>query len=402
MKTFTYKFVFQNRRSHQMKLWLSDLPIHPHQTTNVCLENRKADEIVPVDIAGNRLSYYALAPGETIEKVYEITVKTRDEGHDIPTLSTEERNYYLRSSTFIQINEEICQLAKEVCAELIADEEKARALFDYVRLSFHYKHPPKERGNLAFLRLKQGDCGEFSFLYASLCRAVNIPCRVVFGAWAVGKGLHAHAWNEVYLEESGWVPVDLSMANLSKREWWNKFLSPWPFLKPKAYFGRIEEQRIIFSIETEHDPMGRYPDSEERNSVTFPVNNCPLSWGRGLLNGKIPYLQPVYFYEEEPLKMPLGKDYVGSWTIYEQGKQKGLQFIKNVARKCFLIAAVLVAITYILSWITPLQTYTSLPFSVCLLAASVFSVAAIMRRENRVLYVGVLSICLLFLLLPVL
>lgn len=85
--------------------------------------------------------------------------------------------------------------------------------------------PPKARGVTHFLKDKQGDCGEFSFLYAALCRAIGVPCRVMVGAFAMGKH-HAHVWNEVYLPEEGWMPVDVSMAYVVKKQPWRFFSLP--------------------------------------------------------------------------------------------------------------------------------------------------------------------------------
>lgn len=59
--------------------------------------------------------------------------------------------------------------------------------------------------------IRAGECGAHSMLLAALCRAVGIPARVVFGAMYApnyGGGFGQHAWNEVYMGEAGWIPVD--------------------------------------------------------------------------------------------------------------------------------------------------------------------------------------------------
>jgi transglutaminase-like putative cysteine protease len=64
---------------------------------------------------------------------------------------------------------------------------------------------------------RAGDCGGHSFLLAALCRSVGIPARVVWGCMYVPHGGGAfgqHAWNEVYMGEAGWVPVDSTVKEV--------------------------------------------------------------------------------------------------------------------------------------------------------------------------------------------
>jgi hypothetical protein len=46
---------------------------------------------------------------------------------------------------------------------------------------------------------------------AAFCRAVGIPARVVWGCMYVpnaGGGFGQHGWNEVFMGEAGWIPLD--------------------------------------------------------------------------------------------------------------------------------------------------------------------------------------------------
>jgi transglutaminase-like putative cysteine protease len=59
--------------------------------------------------------------------------------------------------------------------------------------------------------LRAGECGGHSFLLASFCRAVGIPARVVWGCMYTpnfGGSFGQHAWNEIYMGNAGWIPVD--------------------------------------------------------------------------------------------------------------------------------------------------------------------------------------------------
>lgn len=57
-----------------------------------------------------------------------------------------------------------------------------------------------------------GDCGQVALLYISLMRSLGVPAR-----WESGWMLHPgeknlHDWAEVYFQNVGWVPVDLSFG----------------------------------------------------------------------------------------------------------------------------------------------------------------------------------------------
>ncbi|PTM56520.1 transglutaminase superfamily protein [Desmospora activa DSM 45169] len=172
MKRFSYRFRFKNRRRGEMKVWLAELPVHHGQRVKQDTVRRSPDQSSQTDIAGNRISYYCLKPGEEIENDYEIEVTPSQEWDSPRSLSETERAFYLRSTAFVRITDEIRELAAEICKGLEADESKACALFDYVWKHFRYIYPPKERGTVSFLRNKKGDCGEFSFF---ICRTLPLP-----------------------------------------------------------------------------------------------------------------------------------------------------------------------------------------------------------------------------------
>jgi len=64
---------------------------------------------------------------------------------------------------------------------------------------------------------RSGECGGHSFLLAAFCRGVGIPARVVWGCMYVPSGGGAfgqHAWNEIYMGEAGWIPVDTTAGEI--------------------------------------------------------------------------------------------------------------------------------------------------------------------------------------------
>ncbi|MGD9329522.1 MAG: transglutaminase-like domain-containing protein [Cyclobacteriaceae bacterium] len=59
-----------------------------------------------------------------------------------------------------------------------------------------------------------GLCGAQSYLMAAMCRAAGIPSRVVWGCMYTpkdGGSFGHHAWNEVFMGDNGWIPVDVTI-----------------------------------------------------------------------------------------------------------------------------------------------------------------------------------------------
>jgi transglutaminase-like putative cysteine protease len=98
---------------------------------------------------------------------------------------------------------------------------KALALQDYFRNNYTYDlNVPPGHGESAIERFvfvtKRGYCEQFAGTYAAMARSLGLPARVAVG-FTPGdqdandptlyhvRGLHAHAWPEVYIAGQGWV-----------------------------------------------------------------------------------------------------------------------------------------------------------------------------------------------------
>lgn len=114
MKRFSYRFRFKNRRRGEVKVWLAEPPIHHGQRVKQDTVRRSPDQSSQTDITGNRISYYCLKPGEEIENHYEMEVTLSQEWDPPRSLSETEREYYLRSTAFVRITDEIRELAAEI------------------------------------------------------------------------------------------------------------------------------------------------------------------------------------------------------------------------------------------------------------------------------------------------
>ncbi len=112
----------------------------------------------------------------------------------------------------------IVSLAENITAGDNMPLEKAKRLFEYVNTNLKYQ-PLTAIPHSALKTLERGNgsCEDFSLLYIALCRAVGIPARFIsgyrFDPGKIGKkevdlDQFAHAWVEIYLPDTGWIPVE--------------------------------------------------------------------------------------------------------------------------------------------------------------------------------------------------
>jgi transglutaminase-like putative cysteine protease len=78
----------------------------------------------------------------------------------------------------------------------------------------YHEFPNEKRSAKKALKKRLGDCTEYSELMIALCRANNIPSRIVFGRVLNKNGVvELHNWAEVYIKNIGWVPFDPTLAD---------------------------------------------------------------------------------------------------------------------------------------------------------------------------------------------
>ncbi|HNX29584.1 MAG TPA: transglutaminase domain-containing protein [Syntrophomonadaceae bacterium] len=127
-----------------------------------------------------------------------------------------EDNRYTSSSTYVDSdNNEIIELSKSLVNDDMTDIEKAKAIHDWVAGNIKYDYQAYLEGDLglktasATLKDGAGVCSGYSFLFAALCRAADLPAKVVYGQINGGDGWEdqKHAWNEVQIEGE-WITID--------------------------------------------------------------------------------------------------------------------------------------------------------------------------------------------------
>jgi transglutaminase-like putative cysteine protease/uncharacterized protein (DUF58 family) len=123
-----------------------------------------------------------------------------------------------------EVGERMRALAQQWRANATSDVQVVQAGLAYLQQQgFAYTLDPGEftgRGALEefWFDRKQGFCSHYSAAYATLMRLAGIPSRIVMGylggAWnsngnyLLVRQSDAHAWVEVWLEQSGWTRID--------------------------------------------------------------------------------------------------------------------------------------------------------------------------------------------------
>ena len=126
---------------------------------------------------------------------------------------------------------------------------------------------------------KKGFCEHYASSFAFLMRAVNIPARVVvgyqggeinpLGDYVVVHQYDAHAWNEVWIENRGWVRFDPTAA-----------ISP----------TRIEkgiEQAVSNEdsfLENDYLSLSRYKSNNLINSIRLYLDSANYLWNQWVVN----------------------------------------------------------------------------------------------------------------------
>ncbi len=117
----------------------------------------------------------------------------------------------------------VVELARTIAPDTLSPYERARALQDHLREFRYDLEVPAGHGSAELERflfdVQAGYCEQFSAAYAAMARAVGLPSRVAVGftpgeqdpaspGTYVVRGVHAHAWPEVFLPGAGWVPFE--------------------------------------------------------------------------------------------------------------------------------------------------------------------------------------------------
>lgn len=194
------------------------------------------------DEFGNSYIYYdmkgypaGLSFKVTIERRVSLDTFVEDISTRADTLIDDENKLFLEPQTKVESDDaKIIAKAKELTYDMSSDYKKALAIFEYVNTELDYNISSQyaNKGALSTLENEVGVCEDFAALFVALCRAIDIPARVVVGydletedkidddtdELITVYSLIDHAWAEIYLEDYGWLPVEPTIIYVSKGE----------------------------------------------------------------------------------------------------------------------------------------------------------------------------------------
>lgn len=121
---------------------------------------------------------------------------------------------YLEAQEFIESDDPVlAEKARELTEGSQDAWEAAVRLSQWVAENIGYAIPGGGSARKTY-DIRAGECGAHSFLLAAFCRSVGIPARVVWGCMYVtnrGGSFGQHVWNEIYMGDAGWIPVDATV-----------------------------------------------------------------------------------------------------------------------------------------------------------------------------------------------
>lgn len=142
-------------------------------------------------------------------EIFEYDFKHASKKEDGKEVNSSELWPYLIDEKYLEKDDPSIQTAaKRLTAK--NELETVKKTYDFVlkHMKYRFLQGP-DKGAVYALKNKGDDCSEYSDLFVALCRANNIPARVVSG-FILKEGLldWGHAWAEVYFKEFGWIPFD--------------------------------------------------------------------------------------------------------------------------------------------------------------------------------------------------
>lgn len=152
---------------------------------------------------------------------------------------------YTGSDSLITLTEEFRRLAEELVGRQTNPYRKARILYDYLLEELEYSDSAADRSPAAALESGEADAYNYALLFCLLARGVGIPSRPVAGYIVHNNRLTVrHYWGEYYLEDFGWIPVDLVLGDGVQFGNFPPFGGESP---GEYYFGSLDNQHLTFS-----------------------------------------------------------------------------------------------------------------------------------------------------------
>jgi transglutaminase-like putative cysteine protease len=232
--TFHYSFTVQNvTAGSRMRVWIPLAHSNAYQEVKVTSQSgalplkkvnqpQYGNEILYAEVAkADQPEYKFSVDYDVIRKEHVVLV----DGKPAPDIRPEhtpkvEVSRYLEADRLVPITGTPAELAVEQTKGATTQLEKAKDIYEYVFRTMKYDKSGTGWGHgdtLWACDSKRGNCTDFHSVFISMARSQNIPARFQIG-FSLPADKHSaeipgyHCWAEFYLDNTGWVPVDISEA----------------------------------------------------------------------------------------------------------------------------------------------------------------------------------------------
>ena len=316
----------------KLHVWLAH-PVECATQSSVQLEHQSHEPVHSLELPSGKVMLYEIGPWETLAvrwRFERLLFRLEGDGLETAALTTsppvqrselrgEERELYLASSNAFELGPAARALAGQIAGEAGGDHEKAFRLYEWIASNIAYAWPIRRRGAEATWQARRGDCGEMACFFCAMARSVGLPARPIFGGWHAPGVNRAHAWAEVWLQDAGWIPVDVSLAQAAKQARIRGNVPPW-----QRFFGNAAGLYIAFSVGVDIPvphcvPAPRNPSLASRLAGRRVAGKRQFYWGYELPGDAIPFLQPAYplYPSASGLRLLDGVPHPGYWSVDE-------------------------------------------------------------------------------------
>lgn len=257
---------------------------HPRQQKVELLSTSNQNYIIAPDSAIHRTIYMETLSKKEIPTVFQVSFSYQSNAQyfnmsgikTIPYDKTSDiyKKYTVEQLPQICFSEKIMQLADSISGP------EDNAALTVRKIYYWFKNNIPWTGALEYSTItdipkyvyqnRRGDCGMQTFMFISMLRYKGIPVRWQSG-WMVPPGdENLHDWCEVYYEETGWVPVDVS---------YDLQQSPVTSVK-EFYLSGIDSYRLIINDGVE-GPL--HPGKKYMRSEPYDFQRGEVEWEGGNL-----------------------------------------------------------------------------------------------------------------------
>jgi transglutaminase-like putative cysteine protease len=205
-------------------IWIALIDDHPPYQELLSREIQPSNYTIITDEYSNHYAEFDfkdLEPGSRVDIIISYEVAVDELAFDLANCTGDLPNEFNQPELHVESNNpQIVSLAESLSTPNQTICEQVRTFYDYIGNNLVYSYNGTDWGAQAALGTMGADCTEYSSLLMALSRASGIPARYTEGLLYLENeqsefARTEHAWVELYLPGSGWVPVDPTLGRSS-------------------------------------------------------------------------------------------------------------------------------------------------------------------------------------------